>query len=270
MPAARFNLESVADMKLSRIDLFPIKSLPAVSVSSAQILASGALRHDRRFALRDIEGRLVNAKRTAEVHLIAAQFDLEAMTVDLWLHNSNAKRETLLLTANRHQIDEWFSDFFGEHIQLVENPDGGFPDDPDAMGPTIVSEATLETVAGWFELGVDETRNRFRTNLEVTGTEAFWEDRLYAHPGAGRRFTIGDVEFAGVRPCQRCGVPPRDSETGESMAGFSAQFSRHREVSLPDWADLSHFDHFYRLATNTVLLRQGSGVLEVGQSIAVD
>lgn len=257
-------------MKLSRIDLFPIKSLPAVSVQSAQVLASGALCHDRRFALRDSEGRLVNAKRTAEIHLTAAQYDLEAMTVELWLHNLKAKRETLSLTENRHQIDEWFSHFFGEHIQLVENPDGGFPDDPEATGPTVVSQATLETVAGWFKLSLDETRRRFRTNLEVADAEAFWEDLLYAHPGAGRRFSIGEVEFAGVKPCQRCAVPPRDPETGNAVAGFAAEFSRHREDSLPDWTDLSRFDHFYRLATNTVLLRQGRGVIEVGRPITLD
>ncbi len=270
MPAARFELESVADMKLSRIDLFPIKSLPSVSVQSAQVLSSGALRYDRKFTLRDGDGRMVNAKRTAEIHLIAAQFNVEAMTVDLWLHNSSAKRESLSLTENCYQIDEWFSDFFGEDIQLVENPDGGFPDDPDATGPTVVSEATLQTVSGWFELDLDERRKRFRTNLEVAGTEPFWEDRLYAHPGVGHRFTSGDVMCAGVKPCQRCGVPPRNSETGETMVGFSSQFSHHREVSLPDWADLSQFDNFYRLATNTLLLRQGRGVLEVGQSIVVD
>ena len=91
MPAARFELESVADMKLSRIDLFPIKSLPSVSVQSAQVLSSGALRYDRKFALRDGDGRMVNAKRMTEIHLISAQFNLEAMTVDLWLHNSSAK-----------------------------------------------------------------------------------------------------------------------------------------------------------------------------------
>ena len=257
-------------MKLSRINLFPIKSLPAVSVQNAQVLPCGALCNDRRFALRDGEGRLVNAKRTADIHLIAAQYDLVAMTVELWLHNSHVKRESLSLTENRYQIDEWFSDFFGEHIQLVENLDGGFPDNPDATGPTVVSEATLETVAGWFELGVDETRKRFRTNLEVAGTEAFWEDRLFAHPGAGRRFTIGDVEFAGMKPCQRCAVPPRDSESGESLSGFAAEFSRHREDLLPAWADLSRFDHFYRLATNTGLLKLGSGSIAVGQMVVVD
>ena len=177
------------------------------------------------------------------------------------------KRESLSLTENRYQIDEWFSDFFGEDIQLVENSDGGFP---DVTGPTVVSEATLQTVSGWFELDLDEPRKRFRTNLKVAGTEPFWEDRLYAHPGVGHRFTSGDVMFAGVEPCQRCGFPPRNSETGETMVGFSSQFSYHCEVWLPDWADLSQFDHFYRLATNTVLLRQGRGVLDVGQSIVVN
>ena len=49
---------------------------------------------------------MVNAKRTTEIHLISAQFNLEAMTVDLWLHISSAKRESLSLAENRYQIDE--------------------------------------------------------------------------------------------------------------------------------------------------------------------
>lgn len=261
-------------MILSRIELFPIKSLPGVSVERAGVLMSGALELDRRFALCDGEGRLVNAKRTATIHWISADYDLQAMSVRLSRNDFMANEampvgEEFSLIENRSQIADWFSDVFEERIHLVENCSGGFPDDPEAPGPTVVSRATLETVADWFELPVEQIRHRFRTNLEIAGVEAFWEDGLFAHEGAGRRFLIGDVEFVGVKPCRRCVVPSRDPQTGRVIRGFSSEFSRRRELTLPGWADLSRFDHFYRLAMNTALSGRQGGDIQVGQPVVI-
>lgn len=255
---------------LSRIEVFPIKSLPGVSVKCAKVLSSGALEHDRRFALIDSSGCFINAKRTALIHRISAEFDLSQMTVRLDQHSEANGATTFSLIEERSQLEHWFSKFFGEPIEIVEQPDGGFPDDPEASGVTIVSEASLQAVDGWFDdLTLEEVRRRFRTNLEVDDAEAFWEDRLFAHAGVGRRFQIGNLEFAGVQPCQRCAVPARDSLTGEVTPGFASEFARHREETLPVWAELGRFDHFFRLSTNTVL-QSGSGrFLEIGQGVVV-
>ena len=47
---------------LDRITIFPVKSLDGVEVAAARVLSSGALEHDRRWQLVDMEGRVVNAR----------------------------------------------------------------------------------------------------------------------------------------------------------------------------------------------------------------
>lgn len=47
------------------------------------------------------------------------------------------------------------------------------------MGPSVVSTATVETIASWFDgTRVESPRRRFRANFEISGVPAFWEDRL--------------------------------------------------------------------------------------------
>ena len=253
---------------LSRITIYPIKSLPGASVSSVRILPSAALELDRRFALVDSSGQLITAKRTVAVHCIRTEYDLSEMRVGLSRSSPPAPVTWFSLLGRRHALEEWFSDYFRDTVVMEDAPRAGVPDDLEAGGPTIVAEETLHVIADWFDgLAVDEIRRRFRTNLEVSGCGPFWEDRLYAHPGAGRRFRVGSVELAGARPCQRCPVPARDSVTGEVTAGFIGTFSQRRRDTLPDWTERSWFDHFYRLATNTVLPEQAGGEIAVGEGV---
>jgi uncharacterized protein YcbX len=233
---------------LARITIYPIKSLDGVDVKSVAVLSNGALENDRRFALVDADGRYVNGKRTAAVHRIRATYDLTQLTVRF-----DGTVEFSLCNEQR-EIGEWLTEATGITCGFVENISGGFPDDTDAPGPTLLSTATLEEVAGWFPgLPRDLARRRFRANLEVSGVEPFWEDRLVGPAGTTVPFRIGSVHWLGVNPCQRCIVPTRDAESGETMTGFQKTFAVARELQLPPWAPRERFNHFYRLAVNTQL-----------------
>jgi uncharacterized protein YcbX len=234
---------------LARILVYPIKSLDAVEVASANVLPSGALRNDRRWALADADDRFVNGKRSPLVHRIRSRFDLEHERVDL---SCGDETGSFHLSEDREDLERWLSDRLAMAVRLVENRETGFPDDLDAPGPTIISTATLAVVSAWFPgLTVDEVRRRFRANLEIDGVELFWEDRLYGREGEPVRFRIGDVAFLGTNPCQRCVVPTRDSQTGDALPDFQKLFASQRESTLPVWAERSRFNHFYRLAVNT-------------------
>jgi uncharacterized protein len=112
---------------------------------------------------------------------------------------------------------------------------------------------------------LDEVRRRFRTNLELGGIPAFWEDRLFTAPGATIDFQLGDVQFQGVNPCQRCVVPTRDSLTGAVTAKFQQRFNQHRQDTLPDWVNPARFNHFYRLAVNTQIpIAEAGKLLSIG------
>ena len=257
--------------QVANITIFPMKSCDGIAFHEASVAISGALRHDRQFALVDSDGRFINAKRTPLIHQLRLQVDPVLREFDVGRRSENVAFRGRFDDDSK-QLSDWLSDFFSLKVSIIENDETGFPDDSDAVGPTIISTATLETVAGWFDgLTVDEVRQRFRANIEVDGVEPFWEDRLVRSDRQPQPFRVGDVQFGGINPCQRCVVPSRNSQTGEvTPAGFSQQFSRRREETLPEWASREHFNHFYRLSTNTRLLERGDGILRIGDKIELD
>jgi uncharacterized protein len=237
--------------ELVRIDLFPIKSLEGIAVEAAEVLPSGALAFDRRWRMVDRRGRTVNGKRTAAVHRVAARFDVERQLVWLDVRGGSQPR-AYHLVEEKPAIEGRLSELLEIEVTLGEDAEHGFPDDTDASGPTLVSTATLETVASWFGgLTLDQTRARFRANLEIGGVPAFWEDSLVGASGVEVPFTVGTVELSGVKPCPRCIVPTRDAESGESTIAFAPIFSKRRQETLTDPARRARFGDFYCLAVNT-------------------
>src|SRR6266576_2873196 len=145
---------------IGRIFIYPIKSLDGVAVNQSAILAGGALQHDREFALFDEHGKWINGKRDARIHAIRARYNLADFTVTLAV-NGESDRATFLLTADRAQMERWFSDFFGFRISVRRDCETGFPDDTDSPGPTITTSATLRAVGSWFDItDYDAVRRR--------------------------------------------------------------------------------------------------------------
>jgi uncharacterized protein YcbX len=279
--------------QLTGIRLHPIKSLDPVCVTEARIGPGGGLEHDRAWALFSVDGRWVNGKRTAAMHLIRASYapDLSSVTLAVPGDRRNVPARTFPFPAGIEDAAEWFSVYFEQQILVRHSPEG-FPDDTIANGPTIISTASLQKVCGWFPgLSVDSVRRRFRTTLEIDGPAsaippntnsatahaasanghlpAFWEDQLYGEDERSVvRFRIGEVSFEGSNPCARCPVPPRDPQTGADLVGFQKRFTEMRRETLPPWAPAARFDHFYRLATNTRVAPTETGkLLSVGDPI---
>ena len=301
---------------LDRITIYPVKSLDGVAVEAARVLPSGALENDRRWQLVDMEGRVLNAKRTPLVHALRAEFDLAKQGGDavppvgnrihLAVDPEAVRAAAIPGVARLASLEPasfplvpgpagpcgWLSEAFGAAVLLFERVEGGFPDDREAPGPTLVATATLAEVARWFALDLDEVRRRFRANLEVGGCDAFWEDALasparpelrpslldlaadepadpYADlpPPEPRAFSIGAVGFRAVNVCRRCVVPSRDSRTGAVTEHFRDVFAAWRGRRLPAEVDAAQWGHLYRLAVNTVPL--GTGLLAVDEPVAV-
>ena len=288
---------------LANIRLHPIKALDPVYVNEARIGPNGGLELDRVWALYSTDGRWVNAKRTAAMHLIRATYaeDVSSVTLTVPGDRRDIPAMTFAFPGDPEGAAEWFSMYFEQAIQVRYARDG-FPDDGLAPGPTIVSTASLEAVCTWFPgLALDEARRRFRATLEIDGGSksvnagsngfdlsrdrnhseslvvatdklpAFWEDRLFAESESTVvRFKIGDVAFEGSNPCARCPVPARESQTGVTNDGFQKRFTDLRRAQLPPWAPAARFDHFYRLSTNTrVPCTEHGKVLRVGDPLTL-
>lgn len=250
--------------RLARIQLHPIKALDPALVTEARIGPLGGLELDRAWALYSADGRWVNGKRTAAMHLIRAAYspDISSVTLTVPGDRRNIPPMTFAFPGDTESAALWFSMYFEQAI-TVRYAREGFPDDGLAPGPTIVSTASLESVCQWFPgMPLDEARRRFRATLEIDGVPAFWEDRLFAEEETSVvRFRIGDAAFEGSNPCARCPVPSRDSYTGAVVDGFQKRFSELRRSQLPPWSPAGRFDHYYRLSTNTRVPGSESGKL---------
>jgi uncharacterized protein YcbX len=255
---------------LSRIIIYPVKSLEPVSVEQARVLASGALEGDRAFALFDAADKFVNGKNNSRIHLLRSSYDPMTRTLQIGAAGSGELR-SFQIDRERDDLQTWLTEYFGKPVFFRENNKVGFPDDLDCPGPTLISKATLAEVASWFPpLDEHQLRVRLRANLELAGVPAFWEDRLYTTKGSLVRFRIGDLAIDGNNPCQRCVVPPRDPATGEGYPAFGKIFAERRQQTLPPWAEKSRFNHFYRLAVNTIVPATEAGkIVRVGDEVEV-
>jgi uncharacterized protein YcbX len=298
---------------LDRITIYPVKSLDGVDLTEAVVLPSGALDHDRRWQLTDVDGRVLNAKRSPLFHAIRAEFDLAARLVTLSIdpltlsaHAIPGIERLATLAADTFPLVPgpdgpcgWLSEALSDgvllqrassNVLLVERPDGGFPDDREAPGPTLVSTASLEEVARWFGFDLAEARRRFRANLEIGGCDTFWEDTLasparpdvpslldlpldlpadpYADlpPLEPREFTIGAARFRATNVCRRCVVPSHDSRTGGVTEHFRDAFEARRSRAMRPDVDAAAWRTLYRLGVNTTGTGQRS-VLSCGLGV---
>ena len=253
---------------ISRITIYPIKSLDGIQVTEAPIAPGGSLVGDREFALYDESGVLINAKRTAKIHEIRAEYELQQRAVTL--SHPDKSSQTFRLDDQQKALESWFSSFFGFQVNMRQNTRSGFPDGSTSNGPTVVSRQSYEAVQGWFSNAYDleNIRRRFRANIEIEAPYAFWEDELLGPKGIESAFQVGEVEMLARKACPRCPVPSRHPVTGEVHRAFSKTFNLAREQSLPPAVDRSQFPHYYMLSVSTrVEESQARKVIRVGAKI---
>ena len=251
--------------RLESLRVYPVKGLDGVTVDETEILDGGTLAHDREFALFDAAGEVINGKRTARVHDLTTEYDPDTRTLTA---ETGAEAVTFDLEGDRNAAADWFGEYFDADLTLARDTSLGYVD-RRGMGPSVVSTATVRTVASWFDdLTVEGVRRRLRSNVEVSGVPAFWEDRFVGDDTPA--FEVGGVRFEGVTPCGRCVVPQRDPDTGEATPEFREQFVRRRRETFPEWADEAAFDHHYTVTILASVPPTNRGeTLRVGDSVSV-
>ncbi len=232
-------------MKLTEINIYPIKSLKGISVESATVEARG-LRNDRRWMLIDSNGTFMTQREFPQMATMSVGVDDHLLyvwadgfgTLELPLSPETGDRRQLEVWGNPCEgeayeavINEWFSDAVGESCELVFMPDDARRDISKLFnkGDEIVSFAdgcpllaigeaslsdlnthilTAEREAGRLADYRPLPMNRFRPNIVVEGSEPFAEDRW-------NRIRVGDAVFRSTKPCARCAITTVDQTRGE-------------------------------------------------------
>jgi MOSC domain-containing protein len=233
-------------MRLSRLFLYPVKSMAGVEVQSAAVDDFG-IAHDRRWLVVDPDGIALTQREHARLALI--QPSLAGGSLQL----AAPSRSTLLVDSadgGRRQVTvwddtvtgedagdqpaEWLSDFLDRAVRLVYMSADSFrPVDPqyspahrrvsfaDAFPFLLISQESMDELNRRLDqpIGIE----RFRPNLVIAGApEPHIEDEW-------RTIRIGALQFDLVKPCERCAVPtidPRTAQRGKEPTRTLATYRR--------------------------------------------
>jgi hypothetical protein len=267
-------------LKISGLYIYPIKSLTGIPVNEAQVAKTG-FKYDRRWMLVDENNLFISQREAPQMTQLRVAIEDDGLRIT---HKIN--KECLKLPfnapslegrgANRAVVtvwddtceaefvsdraDEWFSRMLGFKCRLVYMPDDTkrivdqryAPGDvitsfSDAYPFLMIGQASLDDLNS--RLAVPLPMDRFRPNIVFTGGWPFKEDQI-------GRFTIGGINFQGVKLCARCPIPTINQQDG----------SRGKEP-LKTLAS-------YRQKNNKVLFGQnlihtGEGIVKVGDDLHV-
>jgi uncharacterized protein YcbX len=229
----------MAEMRLSEINIYPIKSLKGIAQTEAAIEPRG-LAFDRRWMLVDNFGVAMTQREYPRMALVRVELTPHGLlcVVPPLRGNPTPEGEPLLvpyadegqpfeveiwddrvwaLTVSR-EADEWFSRFLGVACHLVRMPEtterrvdtayahaGEIVSFADGYPFLLIGQASLDDLNR--RLAEPLPMKRFRPNLVVMGAEPFAED-------GWRRVQIGDAVFAPVKPCARCELTTVDPDRG--------------------------------------------------------
>ncbi|MGR5283711.1 MOSC N-terminal beta barrel domain-containing protein [Vibrio maritimus] len=214
---------------LSQINIYPVKSVGGISLSSSWVEKQG-LCFDRRFMVALSDGAMVTARKypnmvkvsssllptgiiftypgMAPLKLEYSSFKLQQTPATVWKDNFAAYTTT-------DEADDWFSQvldqrvellFTGEQSNRVREKLGHNVSFADGYPLLIISQGSLDELNR--RSSETHSMEQFRTNLVVGSDEPFIED-------SWKRIKIGEVEFEAVKPCERCILTTVDVEKGK-------------------------------------------------------
>lgn len=222
-------------LTLSKIFIYPIKSLGGISVDSA-IVEERGLKYDRRFLLVDENGMFITQRSFPQMALLKLCFRDDGFKVLNTKDNSHAiipiesdSKEIISVTVwddvcnavlVNKDLNVWFSNAINKKCSLVYMPDSErrvvekkyieeehIVSFADAYPFLIIGESSLIDLNSRLEIPLP--MNRFRPNFVFIGGNPYEED-------AWKDFKIGDVEFRAVKPCARCMITTTNQDTAET------------------------------------------------------
>ncbi len=223
-------------LQISQLYIYPIKSLPGISLQQACVTEKG-FEHDRRWMLVDENNRFISQRERAQMTQLVVSVEKDGLRV-----SHRAKKEAIIIPfqypVSIHKnleivsvwddacegefantgADEWFSDMLDIKCRLAYMTDNyrrvcdqryALPNSvtsfADAYHFMMIGQASLDDLNSRMKEPLP--MDRFRPNIVFTGGEPFEEDLM-------GRFTVGDICFYGVKLCARCNIPTIDQQSG--------------------------------------------------------
>ncbi len=244
---------------LTGISRYPVKSCRGQTVTEAVVEPWG-LAGDRRWMLVDDTGLTLTGRQSPQLVLVVPTFtedglllstpDLEpvhvpvptggpVVGVNVWGDPFGARLACEEGTA-------WFRKVTGRNVRLVylddptqrpTNPDVSHEGDvvsfADGYPLLLATEESLAALNGSIAEGPRAgdgplPMTRFRTNLVVSGSPAWSEDRW-------RRVRIGNTTFRSVKACDRCAFTLVDPETAAKTKEPLFSLAQHRRWDGKTW-----------------------------------
>ena len=220
-------------MFISKINVYPIKSLGAVSIGNA-VVADKGLQLDRRRMLVDERNHFLTQLENAELARFNIALDEQSLIISFENdelrvpfevdadETANVKIWGSRVKAKIYspEINRWFSERLQINCRLALMPEDGrrivapfyavrkFKDTvsfADAYPYLLIGEKSLDDLNEKLEKPVP--MNRFRPNFVIAGSEPFAED-------SWKQIKIGSTIFRVVKPCARCVMTTIDQEKG--------------------------------------------------------
>lgn len=221
-------------LSISRLYVYPIKSLGGIELNSASLTDRG-IEHDRRWMLVDENNRFLTQREFSKMALLRTAIHANELTVYEKGNEVDKIIVNLYPTGNgtvnvqvwddvceaiemSKEVNDWFSHKLTMPCKLVYMPDESkrqVDDDyimnnditgfSDAFPVLMIGQASLDDLNSRLEIPVP--MNRFRPNIVFTGGDPYQEDTL-------QHFQINGIDMFAVKPCARCVVTTTDQETG--------------------------------------------------------
>jgi uncharacterized protein YcbX len=220
-------------LKISGLYIYPIKSLPGIPVNEARVTERG-FEHDRRWMLVDENNLFISQREAPQMTQLQVSIATNALVI---AHKIKGKSITIPFTPpSRHcgvvtvwddtftagyvsdKADKWFSAMLGINCRLVYMPDncrrlvdqryapeGAITSFSDAYPFMMIGQSSLDDLNS--RLTGALPMDRFRPSIVFTGGKPFEEDLM-------ANFTIGTINFFGVKLCARCIIPTINQTSG--------------------------------------------------------
>lgn len=240
----------MADLTLTEIIIYPIKSLGGISLNSS-FAGKRGLQYDRRYLLVDEKGMFITQRDLAQLALLKLSFTETGFNV---LNSSDNSFITIPFESNSgtkirvqiwddlctalvvdKKLDEWFSEILKIKCSLVYMPDDEervvektyettehIVSFADAYPYLIIGRSSLDDLNKRLEQPVP--MNRFRPNFVFTGGNPYDED-------AWKYFKIANVHLKAVKPCARCVITTTDQQTAERSNEPLKTLSKYRKFN---------------------------------------